>query len=278
VVSRIATQIRMRKIAGEEKGLEATLAEMNATLRDHHDRFSRELAEARAIQQALLPASLPTDPRFSLAASYDPLEELGGDWYFVGREPSGRLSIQIADVTGHGLSAAFVCSMTRLALSAAPVEEPHLRLKEMNRLMSGQLPEGRFVTMAGVLYDPDSGRLVVARAGHPPALLVDRTAGQVRHLGGEGFPIGFVEECDYTPEEATLARGDCLVLVTDGITEAQNRSRQMYGLSRLGEVLLVAGADPSAGELATHALNDFNTWRDGRKLKDDITLVVLKRS
>ncbi len=173
VMSRVATQVRLRKMAGnDDRG--ASLGEVVAAQRDITARITKEINEARGIQEGLLPKDLPSDPRYEIAATYQPLEEVGGDWYYAVKEKSGRLSVQIADVTGHGLSAAFIGSMTKLAFSAAGKELPQERLAEMNRLMSPQLPEGRFVTIASYLYDPATGLLTLARAGHPPGLVLTR--------------------------------------------------------------------------------------------------------
>jgi len=225
IAGRIATLLRVRKIAAGEKGAAATILETNAALRDLTERLARDLEEARAIQQSLLPAHLPHDPRFAIAASYDPLEEVGGDWYSVQREHSGRISLQIADVSGHGLSSAFLGSMTKLAHNAAGQESPDRLLKEMNRLMTPILPSGKFITSAAATFDPQTGDLQFARAGHPPGLVHRRAAGTIEELRGEGFAIGFFEDSEYSLERTTLAPGDTLFLYTDGLTEALNRRR-----------------------------------------------------
>src|SRR4029079_8459183 len=138
--------------------------------------------EARSIQLALLPTSLPKSSKFEIAASYQPLEEVGGDWYYARTEKSGQVSMVIADVTGHGLSAAFIGTMTKLAMTAADRENPAERLFHMNRLMAPQLPDGRFVTMPSVLYTPETGEVQAGRAGHPPALLLHTATNEVVRL------------------------------------------------------------------------------------------------
>lgn len=117
LASRIALTLRLRKLAGNDER-KSSLAEINASLRDHNLKFKKELEEARAIQQSLLPRTLPKDSRMELAVSYQPLDEVGGDWYFAESNSSGAISMQIADVSGHGLSAAFIGSMAKLAMTA----------------------------------------------------------------------------------------------------------------------------------------------------------------
>jgi sigma-B regulation protein RsbU (phosphoserine phosphatase) len=277
LAGRIATQLRLRKFAGRDE-LKSTLAEVNATLRDYNARFRKELEEARAIQQSLLPRTLPSDSRFQMAVSYQPLEEVGGDWYFASKTEDGRIACQIADVTGHGLSAAFIGSMTKLAMSAAGKQRPDELLAGMNRLMAPQIPAGRFVTMGSCLYDPATGALEWARAGHPPGMLYHRATGEVEQLMGDGFAVGFFEDSEYSLVNAVLEPGDALLLFTDGISEAQNRSMETYGLERLASALKEAPVNGNPASILEHILDEFDAFRQERILKDDVTVMLLKRT
>lgn len=276
VASKVATSLRIRKMAGKDD--RASLAEVNAALRDLNERHARELQEARAIQKGLLPTALPADPAFDIAATYEPLEEVGGDWYHIGKTASGKLQILLADVTGHGLAAAFIGSMTKLALSAANRDLPGELLFEMNRLMAPNIPQGRFVTANAYLYDPRTGALAFGRAGGPAALLLRRQSGETVELKGEGFPIGFFEDSEYKTEQTTLLVGDLLVIITDGITEAQNRGSRFFGTEGLANAVRKTTSNASAAEVLETIKSDFKTFLDGRILKDDVTIVVLTRT
>ena len=277
LAGRIATELRLRKFAGKDE-LKSTLAEVNATLRDYNDRFRRELEEARGIQRGLLPAHLPSDPRFQMAVSYEPLEEVGGDWYFANKTADGKIAVQIADATGHGLGAAFVGSMAKLAMAAVGKDKPDELLTGMNKLMAPQIPSGRFVTMASCLYDPKTGKIQFARAGHPPALLVRNKTREVVQLMGEGFAVGFFDDSEYSLVEDELQSGDVLLLYTDGISEAQNRSMKTYGLDRLSAALLKAPPTASCAEILGIVLDDLDSFREERIINDDVTAVILKRT
>lgn len=277
LATRVATALRLRKLAGSAND-QASLAEMNAALRDLTKRLAHEREEARGIQEGLLPAELPQDPRCEIACTYLPLEEVGGDWYFVQKGKDGRISVQIADVTGHGLAAAFICSMTKLALFAADVREPELLLEKMNSLMAPQLPAGRFVTMGSVIYDPETGKLRSARAGHPPTLVLHRKTDQVERLMGDGFALGFFEEGTYTATETTLEVGDLALLYTDGVSEAQNRGFDTFGLDRLAAALRASPPEAKTSEVISAVIDAFDEFRDGRLLKDDVTIVALRRT
>jgi CheY-like chemotaxis protein len=277
VIGKMATELRLRKMRGSDPGSDATLSERNAALRDLTAHFAKELDDARAIQRSLLPHVLPTDERFELAVRYQPLAEVGGDAYFISTDSNGDLLLQVADVTGHGISAALLGSMSKLALSAVAQDDPAKLLEGANRLLTPQMPSGRFVTVVALAYDPRTGNVRSARAGHPPALVVHRSTGQVSELKGEGLPLGVLEESVYGNEQATLGIGDILVAYTDGITEACNRSNKMYGAQRLSEVLLKAPKTASAKEILDDLLKDFERFCDGRRLKDDVTIIVLNR-
>ncbi len=291
---KVATLLRLRKMAGGDSQ-SASVGEANAMLRDLNTRFQKELEEAKKIQLGLLPRVLPKGSGFDLAVTYQPLDGVGGDWYFVREVPGEKLSIQIADVTGHGLSAAFICSMTKLALTAVVQgggiqngsaggagveldrEQPEVLLERMNSLLAPQLPDERFVTAATLRYHPASGALEYARAGHPPAILFRRSDSSFSELKGSGFALGFMDEAQYVPVSEKLAPGDLLVLYTDGITEAQNRSLELYGTERLVKVLQRSTGEMSAEQVLQSMLEDFTAFSDGRILKDDVTVVVLKR-
>lgn len=268
LVAKIMGQLRQRKMEGGQ----GSLADINAQLRDLTDRFKKEVDEARDIQISLLPKSFPSDPRYEIAVKYTPLEEVGGDWYGFQIQPSGAIAMQIADVTGHGLPAAFLGSMTKLALVASNKEAPGELFSQMNSLLTPQLPSGRFITMAGFRYEPDSGELQFARAGHLPGLLI-RKDGDLEQLKGEGFAMGFMDESFFVEVKAKLEVGDAFIMCTDGITEVQNRTGTMLGLEGVG-----AAAKGATAEMMVESILDrVESFREERLLKDDVTLIVLKR-
>ena len=276
LAGKIAMQLRLRKFTGAESK-NASLAEMNSALRDLNKRLAAQMEEGRQIQQSLLPEELPRDERFELAAVYTPFDELGGDWYGVYKEPSGKISVQIADVTGHGLSAALICSMTKLAKSAAGRENPAEMFEIMNRLLTPVMPSGRFVTASSYLYDPATGALSFARAGHLPALVLKRATGEVKQLMAEGFAFGFMDDGSYQCDEIVLDVNDLVMVFTDGVSEAQDRKFEFYGLDRLAQSLLHSQPTESVSDVLQRVFDDFDNFRDGRIVKDDITVVMLKR-
>jgi len=277
LASRIATVLRLRKTAGADD-TQGSLAEMNLALRDFNARMKKDLEEAREIQRSLMPQTLPRDPRFQIAVSYHPLEEVGGDWYSVELSEDGSaLELHIADVSGHGLPAAFLASMAKLAMVAAHGLEPDKLLERMSFYLQPQLPSGRFITTGHVLYNPDSGEVLWARAGHGPALVRRKATGRVEQLYGEGFPIGFLSGEPYELIRDRLQPGDLLILYTDGLTEAQNRSMEQFGLERLCQVISGTPDNLSSGKIVERIIDALADFLDERLLKDDVTLLLLKR-
>ena len=144
--------------------------------------------------------------------------------------------------------------------------------------MSPQMPQGRFVTMAAGLYDPSTGDFEFTRAGHPPAFALLRAENKVRELNAGGLAVGFLDDAEYEIESCNLAPGDAMVLITDGITEAQSRSLELFGNQRVSEVLLKTSTSHSAKDILTELVNDFMQFTEGKIIKDDVTIIVLKRT
>jgi sigma-B regulation protein RsbU (phosphoserine phosphatase) len=253
------------------------LSEVNASLRDINERHQKELHEARAIQSALLPKALPTSDLFEVAAIYQPLDEVGGDFYTIETTQSGQLRILSADVTGHGLPAAFIGSMTKLALVAVGKDSPGDLLFGMNALMAPIIPQGRFVTANAYSFHPSTGQLDFARAGGPQALLFNAERSKFEEVKGDGFPLGFFEEGEYPTGQLQMEKNDVFVVVTDGITEAQNRDKQFFGFEGIVKSVQKTKALDSAQVILDTVMSDFNAFLDGRLLKDDVTVLVLVR-
>ena len=205
---KMTTSLRLRKMQAAESRAESTISAQNTQLRDLTNRFKHELQEAKTIQQQLLPATLPQDAKCLFAASYDPLEAVGGDLYDIWKIRDSVYGLFIGDVTGHGLSAAFIGAMTKMSLSYASKESASQMLKDMNEGICDHMPEGNFVTVAAAIYDSSSRKLQVARGGHPPPYIWRKSTGEVEQIAPDGFALGFLSGVDYEGYETTLEPGD----------------------------------------------------------------------
>jgi sigma-B regulation protein RsbU (phosphoserine phosphatase) len=235
-----------------------------------------EMATARAIQMAALPRTNPRLNGLEVAAVYMPASEVAGDFYDFLELENGALGVFIADVSGHGVPAALVASMLKIALATQSehTASPARILTALNTLFCGRL-ERQFITASYVYIDPAAGTLVVASAGHPPPILRSREG--VEEIIANGVVLGRFRDVRY--EEVTLpfAPGDTLVLYTDGVTETMNRDAAMWGDQRL--LAAIAAHGGSAGTLATTIISDVAGWRGVTGAPDDdVTLIVVRRS
>ncbi|HEX9460844.1 MAG TPA: PP2C family protein-serine/threonine phosphatase [Thermoanaerobaculia bacterium] len=235
-----------------------------------------ELATARRIQMAALPRTNPDLAGLEVAAVYTPASDVAGDFYDFLELENGDLGVFIADVSGHGVPAALVASMLKIALAtqSEKASSPARILAALNALFCGRL-ERQFITAAYVHVDPVAGTLVAASAGHPPPIL--RHDGASEEIIAAGVVLGRFRDARYDEVTRSFAPGDTLVLYTDGVTETGNRTGEMWGDERLR--MTIASHDSSAEALAGTIVGDVAAWRGvAGAPEDDVTLIVVRRS
>ena len=233
-----------------------------------------ELETARQIQRSILPKRPPAIEGLSIAAHYDSMAEVAGDFYDFVVTPSGQLGVLVADVSGHGVPAAIVASMVKIALAVqeGDIADAGLVLTRMNRALCGRF-ELAYVTATFALIDPATRTLTYAAAGHPSPLLV-RAAGRVDSLDERGMVLGFLPDARYaTATVRDLAPGDRLVFYTDGITEASRDDGEFFGDRQFRELLTIGLSQPADRFLAT-LIDRARQWT-GADFTDDVTVVVV---
>jgi len=234
----------------------------------------RELETARQIQQSILPKEVPSLPGLAVAAHYDSMTEVAGDLYDFVITPSGQLGILVADVSGHGVPAAIVASMVKIALAVqeGDVADPGAVLTRMNRALSGRF-EKAYVTAVFALIDPAARRVTYASAGHPSPLL-RRGDGRIESLDARGVVLGFLPDVEYTSAVVRdLTAGDRLVFYTDGITEAARADGEFFG-DREFQQRLTAGHAHTAERFMATLVDGARRWV-GADFEDDVTVVVV---
>lgn len=275
VASKAAVLLRVKKLRGAHDH-EATLRERNAMLKDLNERYSRELAEAQSIQRALLPSSLPSGDDVAISVWYRPMEQVAGDAYFFRLLPGGVVQMVLVDVTGHGIAAALLCSMVKLALSVSQAEQALDLMTDINRVLTPQLPEGRFIAMVAASYDPAGSEIQLVHAGIPPAVLVRRSVRDALVVGSRGLPVGVDEDAEYEPISVILSSGDIVLLTSDGLTETSNRDGERYGVQRMGEAILSA-IEEGERSIGSILEEDIIGFLDGKRLSDDVTVLALQK-
>ena len=238
-----------------------------------------EMATARAIQSAILPHAPPVVPEFAIDVRYLPARSVAGDIYDFLRLDERQLALLVADVTGHGVSAALIASMVKVAFSSQRdhASRPGRVLAEMNRVLCGHF-EGRFVTAACVFLDAERSVVRYALAGHPPPLLRKGSTGEIVELREGGLVLGLFPDATYPIAEARFDPGDRLLLYTDGVTEARDRTGAWFGDHEL-RASVAAHREESPGEFLDALLAHLRRWsgRDGGRFEDDLTILAIDR-
>jgi len=230
----------------------------------------RELEVAKRIQLSILPASFPVSEHFTVAARYVPMTAVAGDFYEFLPTSGPTAGLLVADVSGHGVPAALIASMVKMATSAQRqhAASPERLLAGVNEALCGST-QGQFVTAAYVYLDAEQGELCYAAAGHPPMLLL--RDGQVCWIEENGLVLGVLSSAAYSSTKQTLRKGDRLLLYTDGVIEAANGGEEEFGQERLGR-LLTASAGRTTEEMADLILSTVQDWASTQT--DDLTVVV----
>lgn len=242
---------------------------------------SSDLALAAELQAALLPKACPQDCQHQrLAARNRMCGHVGGDFYDFLRINDEQIAFLIGDVVGHGIRGALLMAkiMGFLRSEAQNLAQPTKVMSALNDMLVdvGDRTESVLVcSMFYVVVDLPSGVAIYVNAGHPQPFLCSRTTCQTLHLGPRNLLLG-IEEFD--PKEGcyTFTSGQRLVLYTDGITEAHNVDRQMFGDDRLHK-LVTDHADADAEQLAQIVFDAVDEFRRGAERTDDESIVVVDR-
>jgi serine phosphatase RsbU (regulator of sigma subunit) len=240
------------------------------------ERIEQELQVAQLIQRQFLPRELPELSGWYMATYYQPAKAVGGDFYDFIELPDGRIGLVCGDVTGKGVPAALVMATTHSILrgDATQFESPGKVLERANNLLLQDIPPQMFVTYLYGVLDPSTGTLRYANAGHNPPYVHTRDG--VVELRATGMPLGAMPDMTYEEKEATLAPGDTVLLHSDGLVEAHDPERKMFGFPRLAQLMNGCSGGPELIQLLLGELDGF-TGPDWEQ-EDDITLVALQRA
>jgi phosphoserine phosphatase RsbU/P len=230
----------------------------------------QELATARRIQNSIIPHTAPELGSLQLATRYQPMTSVAGDFFDFLKLSEERLTILVADVSGHGVPAALVASMLKVCFAALreKASDPAEVLAGLNLMLRGSLG-GQYVTAACASIDLQGRIIRYAGAGHPASLLLRRDAGKVEQLAENGLFIGPFPMATYANIQVPFQAGDRLLLYTDGIVEATGPDGQEFGAERLERLLLESGHGTPA-EFVEKLFQQIATPAQ----QDDLTVVV----
>lgn len=242
-----------------------------------------EMKAAREIQRAMLPdraALAALHPGIDLDAVLEPAQAIGGDLYDAFALPDGRVVFLVGDVTGKGPSAALFMAVSK-ALAHSLLRRGGVPLDSVIAALNDELTEGGQnaveVTMLCGIIDPASGRIELVNAGHENPL-VRRAAGTVEDVPMEGgLPLCTMPGYAYPLEAVTLHPGDALVIITDGVREAQNAAGDFFGTARTRAVLDAWPVDAPAVAATQALVTAVRSFEAGTPASDDLTVMVVQR-
>jgi sigma-B regulation protein RsbU (phosphoserine phosphatase) len=229
-----------------------------------------ELDMAQRIQLSILPANFPASAAFRVAARYVPMTSVAGDFYDFVVADDNQAGLLIADVSGHGVPAALIASMVKMAATSqrANASDPQKLLTGMNAALCGNTQD-QFVTAAYVYLDARKHEFCYSAAGHPPMLLL--RDGQVTEIAENGLVLAVLETAEFSTATHSLQPGDRLALYTDGLLEARDTAGHLFGEQQLHEALRnTAALNPT--DTADRILSTVQQW--SRSQDDDLTLLI----
>lgn len=242
-------------------------------------RLEEEMALARRIQVALLPAKIPDFPGWEIHGGNVPSRGVSGDYYqVVERGERSECVVLVADVSGKGVAASLLTASLE-ALAAGPIEDgdpPEVLFLRLSRQLFRRTPPEKFATAFVAVLCPGSGTVRWANAGHNPPLVV-RAGGAVERLGPTGPPLGLIASAAYGSGESVLSPGDLLAVYTDGIVEATDPTEEEYGVERLAAACRAGGSVPLP-DLARSLEENLAAFARGIPFADDRTIVLARRA
>jgi len=256
-------------------------------VRIEREMLSRELGLASRIQKTFLPAALPSIPGFEAAATSNPARYVGGDLYDVfplvkpsdtPNEKQSRWGICIGDVSGKGVPAALFMAKAigEFRREATGDVQPHVVLRRLNEQLSSGGFSGLFITVLYGILDTQNKKLVFANGGHEPVFHFSQATQQVSLISTqEGGPLGIDPESSFDVNEISYQTGDALIVISDGIKEAMNRKREIFGNDRICQSMKNS-AQKSADAMMAFLLEDIDRFVATAPQHDDLTVICLK--
>ena len=279
-------QVRSRDQLGE---LAESFNLMTTSIQDllrqsaEKERLEEELRIARQIQMSLLPKDAVQMPGLTIAALCLPATEVDGDYYDFISLDERRVALLIADVSGKGTSAAlYMAELKGLVLSLSQIyDSPRKLLVEANKILAANLDSRSFITMAYAVIDMNEKRMTYARAGHNPILQLAVNGNGTRVLAPEGLGLALDRGTRFeeilTEESVALRSGDLFLFFTDGLSEAMNPQADLFGESRLCEIM-ERHSDLAPEDLRERIIDEVFAFAEGEDQHDDMTMVLVRVS
>lgn len=241
------------------------------------EKLNQEIEDAQKVQELLLPRGPPESEHFAFSAKYTLANRVGGDYYDFFTLPDGRIALIIADVSGHDIASALVMAMGRnlIRILFETMSTPAEVLAKTSQVLRRDTQAARYITMFLAILDPQAMKMTYSNAGHNYPLFLRKGAAKFENLETGGFPLGLVDDFNYMEETVDLNPGDQLILYTDGVTEAQAPSGDMFELERL-EALLLAHRDEPLDAITQKIYGTVTDFVGSAQFQDDFTFVSMR--
>ncbi|MGA9058001.1 MAG: PP2C family protein-serine/threonine phosphatase [Terriglobia bacterium] len=236
--------------------------------------IENELEIAREIQSSILPGCAPELKSLRINAAYRPMTAVAGDFYEFVPVDQNRVGFLVADVSGHGVPAALIAAMIKVAMQSvvSSAHDPPEVLRGLNRILSGQL-RGQLISAAYLWLDTEIRKASYSAAGHPPLLCWRE--GKLERIESNGLLFGVRSDSDYPVCEMPLHSGDRFLLYTDGVVEPENAVGEPFGDRKLEQVVRNNHSLPPS-ELSEQLLSEIRHWQPASVTQqDDITLIII---
>lgn len=240
-------------------------------------RLAHELQLARNIQRRLLPDRTPTNKHLEVASFFNAADEVSGDYYDYFDLGEDRVGIVLADVSGHGVSAALMMTMARGVIHAIAqiFASADQVLTEANSILKRTMPQDMFVTMVFLVFDTTQNTLHFSNAGHHPLLHYSQKQKICSPIDLRGPALGLMTNPKYSNRSVPYETGDFFLVFTDGLSEAFNARGEMFGDERLLRACLSA-AGHSAQQIINHIRDDLQAFIGEARQSDDIAIIAVK--
>jgi len=278
---RILARERNRQVIHESE-LRAEAAELQAKASEaerraislEYEQKKRELEEARDLQLSMLPKELPQLPNLDIAVYMKTATEVGGDYYDFNVSMDGTLTVVVGDATGHGMKAGTMVTAAK-SLFNTHAHNPDIlfTFNEITRCIKTM--HMKMLSMCLTIMKIQGNKMIMSAAGMPPALFYNREVQSTEEIVIKGMPLGTFKDYPYELQERTLAPGDTILLMSDGMPELFNKDKEMFGYKRIRDTFEEV-VEKQPEDIIDHLKNTGSLWADDEDPNDDVTFVVLK--
>ena len=239
------------------------------------ERKNGELAEAKALQERLLPKILPVIKNLDIAGYLRTSTEVGGDYYDFFEQPDGSLYAICGDATGHGTPSGMLVSITKAGIIGLPQMSPKDMLHELNRVVK-KVDLGILRMSLNIALVKDN-QITLSSAGMPPYFIYRAATKTAEEIQLSGVPLGSFNDVHFDQTTTAFNQGDILVIISDGLPEAPNLAGELFDYQKLQDLITTYG-NKTAQEVIDQLMIEADAWLSGNHNPDDITLVVIKHT